>query len=360
MTAPLREGRAAVFVGAGKPLELRRFSAAALQPGEALVRVACSSLCGSDLHTFAGRRSAPTPCVLGHEMIGMVEELAGPLCDLSGRVLQPGDRVVWSVAASCGDCFYCARDLPQKCERLHKYGHSSLAAGGPFCGGLADYCLLRPGTPIVRLPDELTDEVACPAGCATATICEALGSQPLETVAVLGLGPLGLTACARAAHLGAKTIIGLDLASELFPLAIRFGATAVCAAGDGALAEALVREQTSGRGCDLVVEVSGSPLALELALRLARIGGRIAAVGAVLPTQPAALDPERIVRGLLTIQGVHNYRPASLLAAVNFLAASNETVPWRELAGPGFALDEVNAAFDAASRLRGKRVFVRP
>jgi alcohol dehydrogenase len=110
---------ARVFDGPGRPLRLVLFPRPALGPGEALVRVRLCTLCGSDLHTFFGRRTEPTPAVLGHEMVGEVEEL-GPgeaLVDLDGESLRIGDRVVWSVAISCGRCFFCAYELRRSARR---------------------------------------------------------------------------------------------------------------------------------------------------------------------------------------------------------------------------------------------------
>src|SRR5215472_9618393 len=110
---------AVVFHGPGKPLAPIRAPLPALGPGEVLVRVGLCSLCSSDLHTYAGRRVTPLPTVLGHEMLGVVED-AGTA---PGLALKAGDRIVWSIAASCGRCFFCRDGLPQKCSRLFKYGH---------------------------------------------------------------------------------------------------------------------------------------------------------------------------------------------------------------------------------------------
>src|SRR6516162_3148978 len=112
--------QAAVFDGAGKPFRFECVAPPKLEAGEVRVRVSLCTICTSDLHTFAGRRPGPTPCVLGHEAVGVVEETGGVVCDFEeGYPLIAGDRVVWSVANSCGRCFFCRQTLlPQKCERL--------------------------------------------------------------------------------------------------------------------------------------------------------------------------------------------------------------------------------------------------
>src|SRR5262249_53827645 len=140
--------RAVVFTGPGRPLELIQFPAPEPRGTEILVRVTCCTLCRSDLHTHAGRRSEPTPAVLGHEIVGRVEAF-GPEAtrhDADGAPVAVGDRVTWAVVAGCGSCFFCAEDIPQKCERPHKYGHQGMSPERPLSGGLADCIVLVPGT----------------------------------------------------------------------------------------------------------------------------------------------------------------------------------------------------------------------
>src|SRR5262249_34830595 len=148
--------RAVVFNGAGQPLELVRFLAPEPRGAELVVRVTCCTLCRSDLHTHAGRRAEPTPTVLGHEIVGRVEAFGpeAPRHDAEGVPLSVGDRLTWAVAASCGSCFFCAEDLPQKCERPYKYGHQRVALERPTGGGLADCVVLVPGTFCLRVPDD--------------------------------------------------------------------------------------------------------------------------------------------------------------------------------------------------------------
>src|SRR5262245_30387011 len=136
--------RAVLFHGPGRPLELTSCPAPEPLGEEVVVRVSLCTLCRSDLHTHAGRRAGPTPTVLGHEIIGRIEAF-GPSAarvDLLGTAVTVGDRVTWTVTVSCGQCFFCAEDLPQKCEHLYKYGHEPVTAARPFAGGLADYILL--------------------------------------------------------------------------------------------------------------------------------------------------------------------------------------------------------------------------
>ena len=129
-----------------------------LNPGEVLVRIRLATVCGSDLHTLAGRRAAPGRCILGHEAVGEIVALG------AGReALRVGDRVTWSLCDSCGTCVPCTEHgLQQKCKHLFKYGHAALDAGGAWAGCFASHILLRAGTAVVVVPQEITDAAAAP------------------------------------------------------------------------------------------------------------------------------------------------------------------------------------------------------
>jgi alcohol dehydrogenase len=356
--------RAMVFHEAGRPLELLTYPLPRLAEGEVLVRITCCTLCGSDVHTFEGRRSTPLPTILGHEIIGRVAQLppGREVRDHHGDRLEIGDRVTWSVAAGCGGCFFCKDGLPQKCERLFKYGHERISDRHPLSGGLAEHCHLAPGTTIVRLPSALSDAVACPANCATATVAAALryaGDCADRVVLIQGAGMLGLTAAAMARSAGAREVVVCDKVSERLPRAGRFGATrTACVQDDEGELRATVEEVSSGRGVDTAIDVSGAPAAIETGIELLRVGGRYVWVGAVFPARPVAVSAETVVRKILSIQGVHNYGPEDLRAAVRFLSDNHRQFPFQELVAEEFALEDANAAFLHAAGSGALRVAV--
>src|SRR5579885_316476 len=115
--------RAAVFGGVPGRIELRRFGTPAPAGAEVLVEVLGCTLCGSDLHTFDGRRTTPVPTILGHETLGRVVAFGpdAPRRDYEGTPLALGDRVCWAIVACCGRCPNCRRSLPQKCQAGVKY-----------------------------------------------------------------------------------------------------------------------------------------------------------------------------------------------------------------------------------------------
>ena len=352
---------AAVFHGAGRPIELQGWPIPEPIGGEVLVEVVACTLCGSDLHSIHGRRSVPTPTVLGHEILGRIAGFgpeAGRI-DGAGLPLAVGDRVTWAVVASCGTCDYCRRGLPQKCERGFKYGHEPLRPGRELSGGLADHCLLVPGTAIFRVPAGLSDASACPASCATATVAAALElAGPIQgrSVLVIGAGMLGVTAAAWSSVLGAGEVIVCDPSDDRLAEASAFGATR--STSPSGLADA-VRSATGGKGLDIILEFSGSSEAIEAALPLLGTGGTLVLVGSVFPDSPISIAPERIVRGCLTIRGVHNYTPRHLRQALEFLGG-NPQFPFDSLVSPWQPLGEIDAIVGSDLARRAMRVGIRP
>jgi len=344
------------FDGPGLPLRFVERAFPKIGTGEALVRVSLCTLCGSDLHTYFGRRTTPLPTVLGHEIVGEIVETHGA-SDLAGTPLQLGDRVVWSVACSCRHCFYCEHELPQKCDQLQKYGHVKVdPARGPS-GGLTTHCHLLANTAIVRAPDSIPDAVAAPAMCATATVAAALragGADPSGTTVIIGAGLLGLTASAMG---GAKNRIVVDPQPARLALAKAFGATHAVTPGE--LADCL-RNSSSCRGADVVLEMSGVSTAVEQALASVRIGGTVVLVGSVFPSRPIPIHADDLVRRCLTIRGVHNYAPIDLQTAIEFLSERVDRFPFSAQVARTFPLAEVAEAFAFAETEKPIRVGITP
>jgi alcohol dehydrogenase len=356
--------RAVVFHGPARPLELVRFSMPKVRNEEVLVRVNCTTLCRSDLHTHAGRRTESTPALLGHEIVGRIVEFGSSAAcvDASGQAATVGDRISWTVAVGCGHCFFCTEDLPQKCERPYKYGHERVSLELPVGGGLAEYVVLVPGTCWFRVPEELSDRVAAPANCATATVAALFrhaGSVTGRSVLVLGAGVLGATACAMAHASGARLILASDPVPASRERVLIFGATHSFSSEVEELARC-VAEVTKGRGADVVLDLSGMAQSVQAGLRLTRTGGTLILAGTVAPTTPVAIEPEQVVRRMLTIRGVHNYHPRDLQTALAFLAGPGRSFPFESLIAAEYPLEDVEQAFAFAHSHPGVRVAVRP
>jgi len=379
--------RAAVLVEPGKPLECREVALPPLGAGDLLVQVTACSLCGSDLHTAHGRRPHPVPTILGHEIVGRIVAF-GPgeaaRC-VHGRPLEIGQRITWSVCASCGDCDRCRQGMPQKCRRLVKYGHSPLESKHGLSGGLADHVQVFSGTAIVPLPDSLADTAAVPASCAVATAAAIVRTvrQQLEmggpsgrrladcTLVVLGAGMLGLSVASllRAAGVGRLTLIDPVAARRERAVATIAGVR-TAAPPDRVDEEAIEmlrqgdpadghHEAFRPDGVDVVVEASGAAASVSMALELTATGGTCILAGSVSPSPGISFDPERIVRRQIAVHGVHNYLPEDLVMAVEHLA-SPAGAPLAALAGPVFPIEQVNEAMERAARPDALRVIVTP
>ena len=359
----------ALFEGIGKGFSNTTFELEPLETAEVLVAVTACALCGSDLHTIAGRRSCHTPILLGHEIVGRVVDTGGPVSDWSGRTLQAGDRITWSIAASCGSCFYCNHELPQKCESLVKYGHAegeSLehdGARGPL-GGLTTHCRLVPGTAIFTIPDALDDMQAVPANCCTATSVAAVrlaGDVKDANLLVMGAGSLGVTVTEYALHQGAASVVLADIDAKRLQAAESIdGCTTLPLDSPGQQLPDPIRQHTDGRGVDIAIDVSGATSAIQSALDWLRIGGHAILVGSVFQSPPLALDTESVVRRMLTISGLHNYQPIDLAQALDFLAQLPNNALSRSLAGPTFSLHDIDQAVAAADSAAHLRVVVTP
>lgn len=357
-----RSGSFVVFHETGAPLELRRAALPPLGHGEILVRNVYATLCRSDVSTWSGKRREKSPTILGHEIVGRIEQLgpAAPCHDLRGTLLRAGDRVTWAVYASDPAAELAQRGMPQKAPDLFKYGHEQLTEQSGFHGGLAEFTVLRRHTPVLRLDAAVPDAVAAPINCAFATVAGALrlaGDLQDRRVVVSGAGMLGLIACAMAKTAGARHVTAQDIDAERLSVATQFGADQGVLVAFGASDAALV---APANRADVVLEFSGAAAAVEASVATLDIGGVAVWVGATHPDRPVRLDAEQVVRRLLTVRGLHNYHAGDLVAAVAFVERHHRTFPFASLVREGFCLSEAEAAFRCAHLDRPFRVGVRP
>lgn len=337
-----------LFQGPGEPFVGRTMALPErLAEGEILVRLTRAAICGSDLHTYEGRRREPVPSVLGHEGVGEIVGLGG------GRPeLREGQRVTWSLADSCGACPYCTRyRLPQKCERLFKYGHAHLdEARGPD-GCYASHILLRAGTAVAVLPETVSDDRAVSANCALSTMVHAAEAVPedAEKVWIQGAGLLGLFG---AALLRARGVPRIYLSDPDDTRRARAEAVGALPVGEGE-----ADRWFGGAGkCDAVIEVAGSPAVLPAGLEALRYGGSYLLVGLVHPDSVIPFTAEQVVRRCLRVRGIYNYAPWHLQGAVDFLARAGDAFPFADTFSRPFALGELNQAMTEARTRRWPRV----
>lgn len=341
------------FIGADHPLQRIAVTEVTLREGELLAAVELATVCGSDLHTALGHRAVALPQVLGHEQVGRIVALGPgePAATLEGVPLSVGDRIVWGVAIDCGDCLMCAQGMPNKCLHLQKYGHERVRRGWELSGGIATHVHLLARTVIVRARDWIPAEVLAPASCATATVAAVIDAaervRPLtgETVLVSGCGMLGLTAVAMARDRGAH-VVAVDRDPRRRALALEFGAAAVHSPG------------RAPDGYAIALELSGAGEAVADLIAGAGTGGVVVLAGSVFDAPAVQVSAESIVRRLLTIRGVHNYRPEHLQDAVRFLERADHDL-FASLVGRTVPFADAAQALTTPATV-GARIAVRP
>jgi putative phosphonate catabolism associated alcohol dehydrogenase len=354
-----KHAEAVVFRQNGTPLEPITLPIPSLSSGELLVQNACTTLCRSDLSTFLGKRLEKTPTILGHEIVGRVVAF-GPEnleFDQLGQKISIGDLITWGIFASDPLSALSKKNIPQKGADLFKYGHEQLTNHSTLHGGLSNYTIIRRHTPIAKLSETIPLKVAAIINCSVATIAGAFrlaGSVNNATVVVSGAGMLGMVACTMAKVAGAQQVIVLDVNEERLAIARRFGADFCLKSTDN------VNDLNSSIEADIVIETSGVGLAMENTLNMLTIGGTAVWVGGVFPQKSLAINPEKLIRNLWTIKGLHNYNLQDFIEAVQFMERYHSQFPFEELIHDGFSLSQANEAFAYAIRENPFRVALYP
>lgn len=242
--------------------------------GDAIVKVEACAVCGSDLHIYHGRVKIEPGFTIGHEFVGTVTQVGAGVSRVA-----VGDRVLGCFQTACGSCPQCLRGEYHRCERGRTFGHG--AAMGDLQGSQAEQVLVPNADMTLRaIPEGMAAETAIFAGDVMGTGYHAIassGMRPGDSVAVLGLGPVGLCAVLAARAAGAANVLAIDSVPQRLAMAQSFGASALDL--DGVDVKAAVRTATQRRGVDVAIDAVGDPRALELAISLARPAGAVAAIG---------------------------------------------------------------------------------
>jgi Zn-dependent alcohol dehydrogenase len=369
--AVLREmGRPAPYAES-QPLVIETVELAPPGPGELCVRVLAAGLCHSDLSVINGSRARPTPMVLGHEASGEIVELG---TDVQG--FRVGDRVVFYFIPSCGRCVPCASGRPALCEPGVAANVAGTLLGGEkrwrdadgiplhhFLGvsGFAEYTVVSARS-VVRIDHDLAPEIAALFGCAVMTgvgaVVNAARVAAGESVAVFGLGGVGLAAVLGAHASGANPLVAVDLATHKFELARSLGATHCIDAADPHAIQGL-RELSQG-GVQFAIESVGDERVLAQAYAATRRGGTTVTVGLPAPDRMLTIPAFNLVTEERTLKGSFMGSSVPSRDVPRFIALYRAgLLPVDRLLTHRLQLDEINAGFDRLARAEAIRQVVR-
>jgi 2-desacetyl-2-hydroxyethyl bacteriochlorophyllide A dehydrogenase len=269
--------KAVRMIDVKQPLQMQDIPIPNLGDYDVLVRIHAAGICHSDAHYRAGKSPVrPLPMTLGHEISGVIEKIGGQV-----EELKQGDRVCLHYLLSCGECYYCRRGHEQFCVQGRMLGHYS-------DGGYAEYIVV-PARNAVRLPDEISFEYGAIMMCSSSTSFHALRKSRItagETVAIYGIGGLGLSAIQLSFAFGALDVFAVDINAEKLKLAEKYGAVPVNASQVDPVAE--IRRLTHKKGVDVALELIGLPRTMRQAVQSLAIMGR--AVIAGISDKPLEID----------------------------------------------------------------------
>jgi len=358
--------RAAVLrqTGATAPYALSRplsIETVRLQPpgrGEVRVRVRAAGLCHSDLSVIDGSRPRPLPMLLGHEAAGEVVELGEGVAGL-----RLGDQVVFSFVPMCGSCDPCACGRPVLCEvgaaanaggtlldgaiRLHD-AHQAPLHHHLGVSGFAEYAVVSERS-AVRVDPDLAPSIAALFGCAVMTgvgaVVNTAGVRPGESVAVFGLGGVGLSALLGAIACSAWPLVAVDVVPEKLALARELGASHCIDARAGDVA-AQVREATGG-GVDYAIETAGNERVLAAAYAATRRGGCTVTVGLPAPDRLFSVPAVGLVAEERTVKGSYMGSAVPRRDIPRYIALHRAgRLPVDRLLTHSLPLEEINTGFD--------------
>ncbi len=311
--------------------------------GEAVIRITATTICGTDVHIVRGEYPVRPGLILGHEPVGVIDELGGGLEGL----YHVGQRVIVGAITPCGQCFYCLNDARSQCGGPL----GGWRFGNTINGAWAEYLLVPDARAnLAPIPTGLDDEdvLMCPDIFSTGLSGAESGNVKVgDSVAVFAQGPIGLCATVGARLRGASLIIGIDASTERLEAARRFGANVTLNIHDGdPIPE--IKRLTDGRGVDVAIEALGRQETFENSLRAVRAGGTVSSLGvysgklvAPYETLHAGLGDQKIIT---TLCPGGKERMRRLMAMI-----ANRRVDLSALVTHRFTLDDIHDAFDLFS-----------
>jgi S-(hydroxymethyl)glutathione dehydrogenase/alcohol dehydrogenase len=323
---------------------------------EVLIKVNSVGVCHSDLHVLKGHIPFPLPAVLGHEVAGTVVKVGSGVDNV--RV---GDKVVSPFILPCGKCSFCMSGQEDLCEKFYNYnrlkgvyydGKTRLftSSGEPVnmysMAAHAEYSVI-PSTSVFKIPDTLDHAKSAILGCAIMTAygaCKNANLRPAETVAVFGIGGVGINVVQIAHRVFRTNVIGIDLGDEKLQYAKTIGAIGTINPKKEDPVKSIL-DMTDGKGVDAAIEVIGIKDTIGAAIRSVRSGGRAVLVGLSSKGSEASFEINSLVRRGVKIIGSYGAKPRIDLPEVISLA-SKGIINVENAVSAEFRLEDINSAFE--------------
>ncbi|MCB1499869.1 MAG: zinc-binding dehydrogenase [Bauldia sp.] len=379
--------KAAVMTAPGK-IGTQTFPYPEVGDGAMVIALEACGICGTDKHTWRGETTqyggtpaettTPFPIIPGHEIVGTVAEIgkaARSGLEYTGKPLGVGDRVVMCPDILCGRCWYCrnAFGFPL-CEKIRGYGNHFTATETPhLLGGWAEHIYVRPDAFVFKVPDSLSPEIAVMTELMAVTYNldkakefysmdgEGFGSG--ATVAIQGVGPMGMLHVLKARLMGAGDIIALDRSDYRLAFARTFGADHtinVNGLSSREIADA-VRDLTEGRGADVAVECTGFAEAIPTGLDMIRRGGTYIVAGVFAEVGDITINPHHLAAKQARVIGMCNHPPTAYPASLKLLDKAQHAFPLRDFVTHVFAVTDARAAMDRVMDIEGcMKVVIAP
>jgi len=330
-------------------IEIREYPIPDISPDGGLVAVERGGVCGTDVKYFHGKLQLPLPVILGHEILGRVVKLGREAASIHG--LREGDRIILKGALGCGRCADCRRGAARFCKKRTSYGGRTSCAHPPHLfGGFADYVYLAPDVLATKVSDGLPAEAAVLIGAVMANgfqwAIRRGGVKMGDFVLIQGPGQQGLACTFAARQAGAARIFaaGLSQDSKRLALAERFGAHRTINVDRENLLD-VIRQETDGTMCDVVVDVSGNPQAIRTSVECLRRQGTMVLGGLTGDATVTPMLMDKFVWGEIRLQGVFTADNDATEAAMRLIEATH--FPVQEMVSHVFPLEDIERCIRA-------------
>ena len=353
--------KAAIFTGAGQPMEIREFPITATPAGYGRSDLIASGVCGTDLHFYRGTLAVGTPSIIGHEFVGKLTDCDPAEAEQYG--LTVGDNVIADIAVPCGECLLCKTGDDANCVNMGVTNGGSIEEAPYLWGGYTEVNY-TPLSNLVKIPEGLDPTAAAVFACPGPTAMHAfrLGAQAglnwaqIKVAVVQGAGPVGSYAAMYMKAMGVPTVyvIAKNVSPEREALLRKLGVDEVYDLATDAHITEKLQAENGGLGVDLCYEASGAPNAFPQGMNILRNRGIYLVPGQYSNSGGIEIQPQLITFKAVRIIGSSQYSMIDVKDYLAFLEKNPALVPViRDLAAC-YPVSEANKAFEDA--LAGKNV----